>query len=68
MSPLKARASTFIDSNVLPTILAALETYAYDDAPEALARAKEALTRDLTWELESVCRQLIDQTFERQRT
>jgi hypothetical protein len=65
--PLKARASAFVDYSILPTIQAALETYPSDDVPEALAGAKEALVRDLAWELEDVCRQLINQTFERRR-
>ena len=49
------------------TIQAALETYPEDDVPQALARCRAALTRDLAWEMEDACRQLIRETFDRPR-
>jgi hypothetical protein len=67
MSPLQARASAFVDCNILPTIQAALETYPLDDVPDVLERCRVALARDLAQELKDVGRQLIDQTFERSR-
>jgi hypothetical protein len=65
MSPLKARACAFVDSNLLPTIQAALETYLELDTADALALCAPALACDLAFEMEDIARP--NETFERPR-
>jgi hypothetical protein len=64
LNPHKARARAFIDSSVLPTIQAGLETYPYDDVPDVLARCREALANDLAWEFEDMGQRLVKEAFD----
>jgi hypothetical protein len=60
---LQARARSFVRHVITPTVAAAAETYPELSIAEILALCEPALARDLTFELETACREAVRGTF-----
>src|SRR5262245_50079574 len=58
-TPVQARARSFVRHVIIPTVAAAAETYPELSIADILPLCEPALVRDLTFELESACRQAI---------
>jgi hypothetical protein len=66
-TPLQAHARSFARHVITPTVAAAAETYPELSVAEILALCEPALARDLTFELETACREAVSETVRRPR-